>query len=52
MLNNQDASNRRLVHTARQLYFLNQKNAEKDIDEKNEIKDDKEDSKVYVLGYN
>ncbi len=52
MLNSHNATSRRLVHSTRQLYFFHQKKVEKDAYDNDDIRDEKEDSKVYVLGYN
>ncbi len=52
MLNSHHVASRRIVHSARQLFFFQQKKAEKDIYDNVDTKEDKEDSKVYVLGYN
>ena len=59
MLNSQYAPGRRLVNSARQLYFFQKKRAEKNAyhqedikEQKEEIIDEIEDSKVYELGYN
>ncbi len=49
MLNSHHVASRRLVHSARQLYFFQQKRAEKDVYDNDERKDDKEDSKVMFL---
>ena len=51
MLGNQNVTSRRLVLSARHLYFFQQKK-ECDKNVKESLKDEKDDSKVYVLGYN
>jgi len=52
MLDNQKVASRRLVLSARELYFFQQKKQQTNKHIDDDLKDDKEDSKVYVLGYN
>jgi hypothetical protein len=52
MLNSQHVINRRIVHSAKHLYFFQQKRDQMDSYDCDEGKDEKEDNKVYVLGYN
>ncbi len=52
MLNSQQSANRRIVFSASQLYYISQKNETKEQHLKLENKDEREDSKVFVLGYN
>ena len=52
MLNSHHTASKRLVHSARQLYFFHQKKVEKDAYGNDDRREEKEDNKVYVLGYN
>lgn len=52
MLGNQNVASRRLVLSAKQIYFFHQKRKQDDKDIRDELMEEKEDNKVYVLGYN
>ena len=52
MLDNQKVASRRLVLSARELYFFQQKKQQTNKHIDDDLIDDKEDNKVYVLGYN
>ena len=43
---------KRVILSAKQLYFFHQKNQLDDANEFNDSKDEREENKSYVLGYN
>jgi len=52
MLKNQKMTSRRLVLSARQLYFFQQQRKQSNDHVNDDIKNEKEENQVYVLGYN
>ena len=52
MLGNQKMVSRRLVLSARQLYFFQKRKEDSNKQVNDDLKDGNEESKMYVLGYN